>query len=177
MIDIILYTITLYAKPLVVVCISVLIIGLLLYILSRNFDIHKKRARYLGLLTGLGQKQIIQLSAVLIKTILMVYATIDFQKDLKAIMIMILTAATVYIILTPRKLIFETINTIAQEIVIFFIHYIHNYRIDVSSGNFILQVEIALIVFLNLYVFYFFLENVETIIRPRKKKGKRNEER
>ena len=51
MIDSILYTLTLYVKPFCVVCISVLILGMLLYILSQKFDIHKKNTRYLGLLT------------------------------------------------------------------------------------------------------------------------------
>ncbi len=51
MIDIILYTITLYARPFVVVSLIILVIGFLLYYLSKRFDIHKKSTRYLGLLT------------------------------------------------------------------------------------------------------------------------------
>lgn len=86
---------------------------------------------------------------------------------------MILTASAVYIVLTPKRFVFETISTVAQEVIIFFIHFIHSYRIDVSSENYIMQVEIALIVFLNLYVIYFFLENVECIVKPKVKKEKK----
>jgi len=51
MIDIILYTSTLYVKPLIVVLITVLVIAFLLYYLTKKFNIHKKSTRYLGLLT------------------------------------------------------------------------------------------------------------------------------
>lgn len=51
MINVILYSITLYTKPFLTVCGVVLFIGFFLYFLSGKFDIHRKSSRYLGLLT------------------------------------------------------------------------------------------------------------------------------
>lgn len=50
MIENILYTITLYIKPFLVVAGIILIIGVILYCLTKRFNIHKKTTRYLGLL-------------------------------------------------------------------------------------------------------------------------------
>lgn len=51
MIEKIIYTVTLYEKPFLVVSTVVLFIGAILYYLTKKFDINKKSTRYLGLLT------------------------------------------------------------------------------------------------------------------------------
>ncbi len=177
MIENILYTITLFVKPFIVVTVAVLIIGFFLYHLSKKFDIHKKSTRYLGLLTGINKRQIIELSAILIRTILVIYAVLDYQRNITAVLVMIITAATIYIILAPTKLIFEVLNIIAQSIIIYFIEVIHNYRTVISNENYILQVEIALTIFLILYAIYFFLKNIEDIIKPRKERKRGRHEK
>ena len=98
---------------------------------------------------------------MVIRFILIIYAILDNKNDIKAILIMILTASIIYVVLTPKKIFLEFINTTTQSIVIFFIHYIEKYRVNVSSEGAILQVEIALIIFLIIYAFYFLLDNLE----------------
>ncbi len=102
----------------------------------------------------------------------MIYALIDNQINIEAMIVMIITAGIIYVILTPRKAIFETINIIAQSTIIYFVDILHGYRVEISNENYILQVEIALMMFVTLYAMYFFLKNVEDIIKP-KKRGKR----
>jgi len=121
--------------------------------------------------------QIIQLSTVLIRTILIIYTIFYKDKDIYPLIVMILMPAIVYIVTMPSKAIFETINMIAQAIVVYFINVLYNYRIDVSNANYIQQVEITLSIFLLLYVAYFFLKNIEDIIKPKEKGKKKNEKR
>ena len=86
--------------------------------------------------------------------------------------VMIVTASIIYIVLMPKKAIFEIINTVAQCTILYFIHIINQYRIEISNENYVLQVEIALIVFLAIYAGYFLLKNIEDIITETKS-GKR----
>lgn len=51
MIELILYTLTHYVKPFLVVTGVILVLGLILFWINKRFDIHKKSTRYLGLLT------------------------------------------------------------------------------------------------------------------------------
>lgn len=170
MIENILYTITLFVKPFIVVTVSMLMIGFFLYHLTKKFNIHKKSTRYLGLLTGINKKQIIELSAILIRTILVIYAVLDHRKSIEAILVMVITSEIIYIILAPKKFIFEIINIAAQSTIIYFTEIIHNYRIEISNENYILQVEIALTIFIISYAIYFFLKNIEDIIKPKKER-------
>lgn len=84
---------------------------------------------------------------------------------------MILTSAAIFIIMNPKKAIFEIINIIAQCIVIYFVRILNDYRIEISNENYVLQVEIALTIFLGIYTSYFLLKNIEDIVAV-KKKGK-----
>lgn len=56
MIESVLYAITRYVKPFLVVSIIVLLIGSILDYLTKKFDIHKKSTRFLGLLSRNGKK-------------------------------------------------------------------------------------------------------------------------
>ena len=87
-------------------------------------------------------------------------------------LVMIGTASLIYIILMPKKIIFKTINIIAQGIILYFLRIMHSYRLEISNENYILQVEIALIVFLCIYAGYFLLKNTEDIIIQAKGKKK-----
>ena len=51
MINIILYTLSHYVKPFLVVTGVILVVGLILFWINNRFNIHKKSTRYLGLLT------------------------------------------------------------------------------------------------------------------------------
>lgn len=87
-------------------------------------------------------------------------------------LVMIATAGIIYMILMPKKAIFEIINIIAQGILLYFIRIIHQYRIEISNENYVLQVEIALTLFLVIYAGYFLLKNIEDIITQTKTKKK-----
>lgn len=80
------------------------------------------------------------------------------------------TAGIIYILLMPKKIIFETINILAQSTILYFIRIIHQYRIEISNENYVLQVEIALIIFLIIYAGYFLLKSIEDIITQTKTK-------
>ena len=92
-------------------------------------------------------------------------------------LVMIATAGIIYMILMPKKAIFEIINIIAQGILLYFIRVIHQYRIEISNENYVLQVEIALTVFLVIYAGYFLLKNIEDIITQTKTKKKKIKDR
>ena len=80
-------------------------------------------------------------------------------------------------VLTPKKIIFETINITAQLILIYLINVLTTYRIEISNDMYVGQVVIFLSLLMILYTIYFFLKNFEELIR-RKQKGKlKNEKR
>lgn len=176
----IIYKVTLYVKPFLVVSIVVLIIAAILYMMAKKFQINKHSTKYLGLLTGFKKIQIVQLSLNLIKTILIIYFVVCYQSDIFPILIMISILSLWYIITMPNKMIFETINTVAQVMLVYIINTLHSYRINICSENYIFQVEISLIVFIIFYTLGSFLKNVEDIIikeNKQKKRGKQKNEK
>lgn len=110
-----------------------------------------------------------QLSAIIVRYILIFYAMLIEKTNIKSIIVMIITVDIIYIILTPKKAIFETINIVAQMIIIYFINILYHYRIEISNDNYCIQVEMCLIMFLAIYATYFFLKNVEDTVAYRKK--------
>ncbi len=150
----------------------ILLIGLVIYIITGKFDIHKKRIMYCGLLTGLNKRQILTLCAILIRTFCIIYSVLTYNRVILVSLIMILISDIIYMILTPKKILFETINIIAQIIFIYLINVLKTYKIEISNDMYVGQITLVLSVFMIIYSTYFFLKNFEETIRRKKKKSK-----
>lgn len=170
------YSISNHFIQLIVFLGVVLLLGLIIYIMVSNFDIHKKRIRYCGLLTGLNQKQTLTLCVIFMRTFCIIYAVSVYTKNILFNLILILMIDLIYILLTPKKVIFESINLIAQLILIYLINILRTYQLEISNDMYVGQVATILSVFMVLYTIYFFLKNFEELIR-KKQKGKRKHEK
>lgn len=126
----------------------------------------------------MGKKQSIQLCTIFIRLILVIYYVFDTPKNIQPVFAMIIVTTIIYTVLAPRRLIYEIVNTGVQCIVIYFKNVINDYRIEISSDNFIFQIEILLMILVIIYSIYFFLRNIEDIIdQANRKKVKKNEKR
>lgn len=175
MIEETIYSISNHFTQLVVFLGFVLFLGIIIYIITGKFDIHKKSSMYCGLLTGLHNRQILILCVLLIRTFCIIYAVTIYTKNIGVSLITILLVDCIYIILTPKKLLFEGINIIAQLIFIYLINVLKTYQMEISNDMYVGQIAMVLSAFMIIYTIYFFLKNFEETIR-RKKKGKREKE-
>ena len=139
-------------------------VGIYIYTVTQKFNIHKKSTRYCGLLTGLSNREIIILSSLIIRTYMIIYTSLIYRNDITEFLILIFFADIVYMILKPKKIIFELINITTQTILIYFTNVLKTYRIEVSNEMFVEQIIIILIGISVMYSIYFFLRNFEELI-------------
>lgn len=161
------YNINLNIKELAIFLGFMLVMAIIIYILIRKFDIHKKTSGYLGLLSGLNNIQTLTLCTITIRTFCVIYSACVYSEVILLSLAIILVVDIIYIILNPKKIIFESINIIAQITFLYFINVLRNYQIEISSEMFIGQIIIILTVFIILYAIYFFLKGFEDLIRKK----------
>ena len=168
------YNINLNIKELSIFLGFMLLVAILIYVMLSKFDIHKKRIAYIGLLTGLNNYQILTLCAITIRLFCIIYSAVTYTDVILLSLAIILVVDVIYILLNIKKIVFETINTVAQIIFIYFINILKSYQIEVSNEMYVSQVIIVLIVFIILYTIYFFLKGFEDLIKNTNstKKGK-----
>lgn len=169
------YSISNHFTQLIVFLGFVLLLGIVIYIMTGKFDIHKKTIMYCGLLTGLNKKQILTLCVILIRTFCIIYAVTIYSKNIGFNLVTIFLIDCIFILLSPKKILFEGINIIAQLIFIYLINVLKTYQMEISNDMYVGQIAMVLSAFMIIYTIYFFLKNFEETIR-RKKKGKREKE-
>lgn len=159
------YNVNLNLKELAMFLGFMLIVAIVVYVMLQKFDIHKKRIAYIGLLTGLSNYQILTLCAITARLFCIIYSAVTYTDVILLSLAIILVVDIVYIILNPKKILFEIINIFAQVVLLYFINVLKSYQLEVSNEMYISQVIIVLTVFIILYAIYFFLKNFEELIR------------
>ena len=172
----IIYNINLNLIELAVVLGVILLLSVIIYILTTKADIHKKRMMYLGLLTGLDNKQVLSFCAILVRLCCIIYTAFTYSEVILISLAIILVVDIVYILLNPSKIIFESFNISAQLVFLYFINVLKDYQIQIGSERYVTQIIIILTIFIILYSTYFFLKGFEGLI-IKKKKGKRKDEK
>lgn len=162
------YNINLNLKELAMFLGFMIIVAIVVYIMLQKFDIHKKRVAYIGLLTGLSNYQILTLCAITVRLFCVIYTAVTYTDVILLSLTLVLVVDVAYIILNPKKIIFETINIFAQIIFLYFINVLKSYQLEVSNEMYISQMIIVLTVFIILYAIYFFLKNFEDLIKKTK---------
>ena len=162
------YSISNHFTQLIVFLGFVLLLGIIIYIMTGKFDIHKKTSMYCGLLTGLNKKQILALCVILIRTFCIIYAVTIYSKNIGLSLVTIFLIDCIFILLSPKKILFEGINIIAQLIFIYLINVLKTYTLEISNDMHVEQISIVLSAFMIIYTVYFFLKNFEEIIRKKK---------
>lgn len=170
------YNINLNLKELAIFLGFMLVVAIVVYIMLQKFDIHKKRVAYIGLLTGLTNYQILTLCAITIRLFCIIYSALTYTDVILLSLALILVVDVVYILLNPKKIIFEAVNIFAQIIFIYLINVLKGYQLEVSNEMYISQIIIVLTVFIILYAIYFFLKGFEDLVKkttPNSVEGKK----
>ena len=173
----IIYNINSNLIELAVVLGIILLIGIVIYILTYKFDIHKKRMMYLGLLTGLNSRQVLSFCAILIRLCCIIYTACTYSEFIILSLAIIIVVDIVYMILNPKKIIFETLNISAQVIFLYFINVIKDYHIQVSTEKYVGSIIVILIIFIILYAIYFFLKGFESLVIKKERNKVEDEKR
>lgn len=148
----------------------ILFLGMLIYILTAKLDIHKKRMKYLGLLTGFNTYQVLLLSTIIIRLFCIIYSACTYTEQILIELAIIFVIEIIYIILKPKKIMFESINTLLQVVLLYLTNVLRTYQIQVSDEMYVGQVVIVLIAFIILCSTYFFLKGFEDLIISKKSK-------
>ena len=164
MLEPIMYNISKSMILIIIFFILIMVLGIISYFSTRKFNIHKKRVMFIGMLARLNKRQIIMLSSILIRTYLIIFCALYYSSNIFIYLLMIAIAEAVYIIFNIKKAIFETINTIAQIILLYIINVLVNYRIEIANEKFVMQIQIILSIFIIMYAIYFLFKNFEEII-------------
>lgn len=164
----ILYNLGNILTPIIIFLGIVLLIGIIIYIITAKFDIHKKSIRYCGLLSGFNNRQIIILSAIMIRTFLVLYLAFRYEENVYIYLAMIFFVDLVYIVLMHKNILFELINIIAQIIILYLVNTLKEYSIEIIDQMYLTQVIIVLMIFLTLYSIYFALKNFENLLAEKK---------
>ena len=124
--ELILYYIKESGSLLISFLIVIFIIGIICYTTTRNFrQTSRIKVGFYGFFLGLKNTDIIKLSAVIIRTFLVIYAmTITSKEIIFICFIMIFLLTLIYIILTPKKIVNETVCTLMQIVMIYFVYTI-----------------------------------------------------
>ncbi len=173
MIQTIMYNVSKSAIPMLIYLGIIVFTGFLINFSTKKFDIHKKTVMFGGMLVKLHRRQIISITAVMIRTFLIIYASINFKENLVLYFTMIIMADIVYIFMNPKKIVFEIINTSAQGILIYIISLLSTYRVEISDELYVKLMQTLLIIFIIVYAIYFLFKNFEEIISKKYKITKR----
>ena len=175
MLETILYQLSKISGVLIIFLVVVMLVSFILYKITKKFNIHKKSVMLCGMLTSLKNTQLIMITAIIIRTFLVMFTAIFYTKNILLYLIMIILSSLVYAIFHYRKAIFEIISTSAQIIALYLIHILSNYMIEVSNDPYVLAIKICLIIFIIMYASYFFLKNFEDVITKEKRRKKYEE--
>ncbi len=159
------YNINLNLKELAIFLGFMLVVAIVVFIMLQKFDIHKKRIAYVGLLTGLQNYQILTLCAITIRLFCIIYSAVTYTDVILLSLAIILVVDIIYILLNPKKIVFEIINISAQIIFLYFINVLKSYQLEVSNEMYISQIIVVLTVFIILYAIYFFLKGFEDLVK------------
>lgn len=167
--ELVLYYIKESASLLISFLILMFLLGIFAYIAMRNFRQDSKlKVGLYGLFLGLKNIDIVRLAIVIIRMFLVYYAIIMNSKDKVFLsLIMIGLLSLIYIILTPKKIINETVLSLMQIVMIYFVNIINSYMTEVEYSMIILMIKVCLIVFTILLSTYFLLRNINDIVDNR----------
>lgn len=171
--ELVLYYITEGKSLLISFLILTFVLGIFAYMAMRNFRQDKKsKVFFYGLFLGLKNMDILKLSTVVIKSFLVVYATIVLEDTLMWMCLIMITILTViYIICEHRRVIYELVCSSLQIVMIYFIYTLNNYMIEIENTSLILMIRTCLIVMVIILTAYLFFRDIALIAEDRMNKS------
>lgn len=164
--ELVLYYIKESASLLISFLILVFVLGIFAYMTMRNFRQDSKlKVGFYGLFLGLKNVDIVKLSIVIIRIFLVFYSVmITAREKVFICLIMIGLLSLLYIILSPKKIVYEIVSTLMEIVMIYFVYIINSYMVDIEYAPEILMIKVCLIVFTILLSTYFLLRNIGDVV-------------
>lgn len=179
MLEIVLYQLSKISNILLLFLVIIILSFLVLYFITKKSKISQNDIKIYGMFVDLRSRDIIMLSAITIRTFLMIVCSCKYIKEIIIYLLMIMIASLVYIIFkfSLKSAVFETINMIAQIFSIYLINILSGYLIEVENDIYVNAIKIFLMIFIIMYAIYSFLRNFEEIITRNKKDRRKMDEK
>lgn len=154
-------------------------LGVVFFFAISNFRQDKKnKIIFYGLFLKMNNVDILKMSTILIKAFLVIYASIVTKESQVYISISMMVIVTlIYIVCSPKKIIYESIITAVQTMIVYFIYLVNNYSVEVENTFVILIIKIFLIVFVLMFTTYLFFREIDIISKNRADKRFLKEEK
>ncbi|MFR2570356.1 MAG: hypothetical protein ACLS90_01350 [Clostridia bacterium] len=177
--ELILYYIVESRNLLISFLILTFILGTFAYLSIRKFKQDKKMKIFIyGLFLKMSNIDIVKLSIVILKTFLVIYATIVTEELNMWLCIAMLAVLTIiYIVCEYKRFIYEIVYTLVQIIIIYLIYLINHYMAEIEQANIILGIKICLVVFELILSVYLLFRNVNMIAEDRVAKNFKKEQK
>jgi len=144
-----------------------LAISIVINIITRKLKINKTNISIYGLLLGLSNKDILMISLITIKTVLVICNAWRFYtEEIMVSAVMIFIASIIYMFLCGgiKNILFELISTMAQIIAVLLVNELNGYLIEVNNSIYILMIRLLISMFISIYVMFFFIKNFQSVI-------------
>jgi len=163
----ILYKVSQNSWVILILLFFLLSISIAINIITRKLKINKTNISIYGLLLGLSNKDIILISLITIKTVLVICNAWSFYtEEIMISAVMILIVSIIYMLLSGgiKNILFELISTIAQVIAVILINELNGYLIEINNSLYILMIRLMISLFISIYVKFFFIKNFQSVI-------------
>ena len=167
--ELVLYYIKESRNLLISFLILMFLVGAICFLAISNFRQDKKnKIIFYGLFLKMNNIDIIKMCTILIKAFLVVYGSIVTKESQVFIsIIMMIMVTLIYIICSPKKIIYESILTAVQVVIVYFIYLVNNYSVEVENSFVIFVIKIFLIIFVLMFTTYLFFREIDIISKER----------
>ena len=156
--------------------ILIFIIATFSFFYMRNFNQEKKsKVIFYGLLLQMSNIDIIKTATIIMRTFIIVYATITIkQSEILMCIIMMTLLSIIYIVFSFKRIINEIVSTGMQIAIIYLINIVNNYEVEIENNLLIFTAKTILIIFALMMTTYIFFKEVDIISKDRERKIIRN---
>ena len=170
--ELILYYIVQMSDLLIFFLILMFLIGLICFESMKNFNQERKRqVIFYGLFLKMTNLDIIRLAVILIKTFLVLYIMFVIEETrLWTCFIMIIILTVIYIICSPKKIIYELTCSSIQIAMLYLLYMINSYNIEIDNSFIILITRTFIIILTLMFTAYLFFREIDMITKERENK-------
>lgn len=169
MFELILYNLSTALGLMTTFLVLLFIFGCITFFYIKDFNVNNNiKIKIYGLLFIVNKKDILAISIMFIRTFIIIYALIMCNLSLSFYITMIVIISILFLIFYFKNVIYETINTVALSIIIYFNYQLNDYLVSVDNSTLVQIVRIILIAFSILYTIYLFLKEFEDITTKHK---------
>ena len=153
------------SNVIVIFFIFTMLFGLIIYFKTKKFTGTKSEIKLYGIFSGMENIDVIIFALSMIQFIVICYAGIVKQIDIKLYGIIIAIISSLIILYRLRNILIELLSFAAQIVAIYFNQMLYQYRIEVEDTTIVKCIQLVLTIFIILYAIYSFLVHIESIVK------------